>query len=113
MGRPHKNDIAIEHDWKLRAACRGLPTNLFFSDLPAAQKKAAAICGECEVQKECADYAYTLKTRFRRSLDENPQSELWQVYNNELYGVWGGKLYSENIPRHLGQNCQALSLIHI
>ena len=103
-----KTDLAIEHDWKLQAACRGLSTDLFFSEIPAVQDKAKAICAECEVKEECANYAHAVYVRYKRDRDLLPDSELWQVYPTELYGVWGGKTQSRSLPPGLSSKGQTL-----
>ena len=52
--------------WLERAACRGLPTELFF-DAPVAD--AVKVCRSCAVIDVCAEVARATKTS---------------------YGVWGG-----------------------
>lgn len=46
--------------WKRRAVCRGSDTRLFFSekgnDAVANVRDAKAVCAECPVTMECADY---------------------------------------------------------
>ena len=62
--------------WQSRGACRGEPISLFFH--PDAERGQAArrrdesakeICGRCQVQAQCREFA--LRTR-------------------EPYGIWGG-----------------------
>lgn len=61
--------------WRADAACRGLDPNLWFPgrwEGPADFKTAAearAICHQCPVRQECADYA---------------------VETNQEFGIWGG-----------------------
>ena len=51
--------------WRDRAACRGPETALFFppstterrDDREARERRAKAICKQCEVRRECLDYA--------------------------------------------------------
>lgn len=40
-------------DWRLRAACRGMPTALFFSEQGRRAAKARAVCAACPVKTEC------------------------------------------------------------
>jgi len=73
-------DSALSNEelaWRERAACLPHPAVLFFglddneppADRRVREDKAKAICGVCEVQRECLEYA--LATR-------------------EPYGIWGG-----------------------
>lgn len=61
---PGGDDVA----WMSRGLCRDDP-DLFFSDEPADIAKAQGICGDCPVQRQCADHL----ARFRRH-----------------WGVWAG-----------------------
>ena len=66
------NDI-----WQRRAACRGPESILFFAptmpearqEREAREARAKAICGECPVQRDCLDYALSIR---------------------EPHGIWGG-----------------------
>lgn len=64
-----------EDRWRPLANCKGHDTEMFFPGRAGSDsrkvKRAMAICSECVVQKECADYA--LKWDERR-----------------LPGIWGG-----------------------
>ncbi|WP_102141664.1 WhiB family transcriptional regulator [Mycobacterium hubeiense] len=69
-----------EWEWRLRARCRGLPTEIFFaSEAEKGRRKAAReelakrICRDCLVRPECLAYA---------------------VRSGEAYGIWG-----ETTPR--------------
>lgn len=57
-------------DWS-RAACRGLPTGLFYPRQgdSAAGHAAKAVCAVCPIRVECLDYA---------------------IGAGERYGIWGG-----------------------
>jgi WhiB family redox-sensing transcriptional regulator len=63
--------------WRDRAACRGPETALFFppstterrDDREARERRAKAICKQCEVRRECLDYALGIA---------------------EVHGIWGG-----------------------
>lgn len=57
-------------DWRTQAACRGLPTELFFpaDGDDAGAERAKAVCRDCPVRRQCVAYALP---------DPN------------LYGVWG------------------------
>ena len=41
--------------WRARAACRGVPTALFFTDPPSGT--AVVLCSRCPVRAECLAYA--------------------------------------------------------
>jgi WhiB family redox-sensing transcriptional regulator len=44
-------------EWKEQAACRGLDTNVFFSDDEADKAAAKATCAECPVRAACLEFA--------------------------------------------------------
>lgn len=47
-------------DWFSRAACRGIPTALFFPDSQAAvPPEVDKLCDRCPVRRECLAYAVT------------------------------------------------------
>lgn len=62
-------------DWRQRAACKGMDTNIFFpeSNDKESVKKARAICGVCPVIQEC-----------RAFNDQIEQAE------GRKDGIWGG-----------------------
>lgn len=39
------------------AACRGVPTEIFFSDEPSLKQHACELCGRCPVSQACRAYA--------------------------------------------------------
>lgn len=45
--------------WWERAACRGLPTRLFYPDVESASAEGTAVCTGCVVRQECFHYAIT------------------------------------------------------
>lgn len=55
--------------WMERAACRGLPTDLFFPERGADTSAAKAVCAACPVRDDCYEYAFE---------------------SNERHGIWGG-----------------------
>lgn len=57
--------------WMARAACRGMPIELFFPERGASTKEAKATCAGCPVQTDCLDYALEIGER-------------------NITGVWGG-----------------------
>ncbi len=59
----------IDLAWQDEANCMGANADLFFPERGASTRKAKQICGECEVQVECLEYAIT---------------------NGEKFGIWGG-----------------------
>jgi WhiB family transcriptional regulator, redox-sensing transcriptional regulator len=64
--------VAESKHWKPRAACRGLPVEIFFPEHgdSIAAARAKAICRTCPVTAECLDYAHALHMRA---------------------GIWGGR----------------------
>jgi WhiB family redox-sensing transcriptional regulator len=53
-------------DWQEKAACRGVPTEIFFPDNPGGQdsvyNKARDFCLKCEVTQQCLAYALEHET---------------------------------------------------
>lgn len=58
-----------ELSWQDYANCRGADADLFFPERGASTRKAKSICGECQVQAECLDFAIDI---------------------GEKFGIWGG-----------------------
>src|SRR3954451_22777043 len=71
-------------DWKAEAACRDLPTSIFFPDSESDSGPALAVCATCPVREQCLDFA--LRTR-------------------QHDGVWGGATETERkrIRRRMGR----------
>jgi hypothetical protein len=48
-------------DWQEKAACRGVPNEIFFPDNPGGQEsvynQALSFCEKCNVSQQCLDYA--------------------------------------------------------
>lgn len=69
-------------NWRLRAACRGPETALFFppanaerrDERDARERRAKSICRECPVRTQCLDHA---------------------LHVGEMHGIWGGLNESE------------------
>lgn len=66
-------------EWMESAKCKDRSSYFFTEHLPAVEARklqiiAKAICMQCEVKSECADYA---------------------IRNNEEYGIWGGLTVKE------------------
>jgi WhiB family redox-sensing transcriptional regulator len=63
--------------WEHRAACRGSRGELFYppvlgearDERRRREMKAKAICGRCEVQRQCLEYS---------------------LHTGERHGIWGG-----------------------
>lgn len=75
--------LAENWDWQVKAACRGLSTNLFFKadDEPRSRKsgreaQAKAVCFTCPVVAECLNWALTV---------------------GETEGVWGATTADERV----------------
>ncbi|MGI5196539.1 WhiB family transcriptional regulator [Streptomyces sp. CA-288835] len=45
--------ITDDTNWKLQAACRGMDTEIFFSDKPKSRRKAQETCASCPVSEAC------------------------------------------------------------
>lgn len=56
-------------EWHLRAACRGLDSNIFFRKQGESMRQVKAICAGCAVRRECLDEA---------------------IEHNYKFGIWGG-----------------------
>jgi len=63
-----------DDDWYALAACRGLPTAMFFPLSDAQAGKALAVCAHCPVRAACAEHA---------------------IDAGEEYGIWGGRTETE------------------
>lgn len=82
--------IALEAEWRERAACLHHPAVIFFglddsespADRHAREELAKSICETCAVREECLEYA--LETR-------------------EPYGIWGGLTEVERKARLRGR----------
>jgi WhiB family transcriptional regulator, redox-sensing transcriptional regulator len=68
--------LAENWDWQIKAACRGMDSELFFNPdnirgpaKRAREAAAKAVCTDCPVVTECLRWALTVR---------------------EPYGVWGG-----------------------
>ena len=63
-----------EDDWRPRAACRGVDTNVFFPEKGASKgetARAKEICRSCVVSRQCGEYAMQWDERY-------------------MVGIWGG-----------------------
>lgn len=56
-------------EWRERANCRHVATELFFPERGVSVDSAREVCKGCEVREECLEYA---------------------MDNNERHGIWGG-----------------------
>lgn len=61
----------LDDDWKLKAACRGKPLNMFYPySGSVAEQEVVRFCHDaCKVREWCL---------------------IWALYIPEEYGVWGG-----------------------
>ncbi|MFP5488939.1 MAG: WhiB family transcriptional regulator [Acidimicrobiia bacterium] len=64
----------VNETWRTRAACRGLPTSLFYPVPGVPVGAALAVCTRCPVRSECDDFARS---------------------TGEVHGVWGGRTEEE------------------
>lgn len=78
----------IDRTFMNKAACRGMDPDVFMPvrGEMAKIKKAKAICAECPVRTECAEYGMQLSTRY------------------DTYGIFGGytRYEREIMMRHRG-----------
>ena len=100
-----KGEVVIgEKNWSDYAACRGMPTDMFFFDRGDARRKAReaqAICNTCVVKRRCLALALSMpdddygifggvsskeRRRIRRMLKENPDF-LYSEEGIERYGL--------------------------
>lgn len=65
-------------DWRHKAECRDMDTDLFFPAAPLERRIALNICKQCPVQEQCLRFAET-----HDRIDGYP-----------LQGVWGGVDFS-------------------
>lgn len=68
--------------WAERAACRRFPADWWHSNDSRERERAADVCGECPVQRECLSYAQAWWQR-REGGHTRPQ------------GIWGGWLFRD------------------
>lgn len=61
--------------WTDRAACRGMPIEIFFPNSGADTATGLAVCAQCPVRQPCADAAAQM-----------PGTS----------GIWGGRLHRQN-----------------
>jgi WhiB family transcriptional regulator, redox-sensing transcriptional regulator len=61
----------MTEDWQTAAACRGLSTDLFFSERGDNREiaHAKAVCAKCRVREDCLEFA---------------------IASGERLGIWGG-----------------------
>jgi WhiB family redox-sensing transcriptional regulator len=73
-------DLLLDLSWQLEGRCREIDPELFFPERGGVPESrwAKHVCGRCEVQALCLEYA---------------------LAREEKFGVWGGKTARER--RHL------------
>ena len=81
---------AKDMNWRGRAKCKGLDTNLFYPERGVSAYAAKTICGGCPVQAACLNYALTAR---------------------EHIGIWGGT--SERDRKKLRQRREPLSRVNM
>ncbi len=64
--------------WAERAACIRYPADWWHSDDARDRERAASVCAECPVQRECLSFA---------------QDWYDSLAQTRPYGIWGGVLY--------------------
>ena len=63
-------------EWQLKAACRGLDSEVFFCPNKETQEIALRLCNQCPVKRECLEFA---------------------LAEEQTEGVWGGKLPEDRV----------------
>jgi WhiB family redox-sensing transcriptional regulator len=58
--------------WRQRAACLGMPANMFHVERGVSTRPAQQLCNKCPVKRECLEFILTI-----------PGEE-------DLYGIYGG-----------------------
>ena len=65
-----RNALAFDDlAWHDRANCKGANADLFFPERGASTRTAKGICRECQVRRECLEFA---------------------LRSGEKFGIWGG-----------------------
>ncbi len=54
---PELDDLLARPRWHQEAACKSVGVRTYFSNDPATEEIARAICAGCEVRQECHDTA--------------------------------------------------------
>lgn len=84
VGFVHSDGSSPRHDWRTRAACRGVDINIFYppeDDDQCYSKEAIALCARCPVRDECLMNALS-------GADGT---------NKLSYGYWGGTTPEERL----------------
>ena len=74
--------LLLERDWIDAAACRGMPTDLFYPERGESIERPMAVCASCPVKAECRDEADQIE-------------ELWL----DVKGVRGGESARQRMLR--------------
>lgn len=56
--------LGVFEDWRERALCREVDTEVFFPDKGGSTREAKRVCATCEVRTQCLDYALQRDERF-------------------------------------------------
>lgn len=72
--------------WRERAACRGLPTWLFYPVSGIPTSAALAVCARCDVRQECDQHA---------------------MATGEEFGIWGGRTETDRARDRLSACSEA------
>ena len=83
--RPNSEKSKAEVRWRAMAACKGIDSDIFFSNFTKDADAARAICAKCPVKPDCLEYA---------------------IANKETEGIWGGtsEIQRKNIVRARNAN---------
>ncbi len=99
--------------WMNDAACKGMPTAMFFPRRGADVRAAKLVCRGCPVRFECLEYAMDLKIkqgifggkseRQRRSVRPTPTyEEIMAERNRQAYELHQAGFTTEQISRRVG-----------
>lgn len=58
-----QTETPLDDDWVGRAACKGMPVELFFDEHGNVPRRARMLCESCQVTDQCLDEALTVSIR--------------------------------------------------
>lgn len=88
--------LIVRPEWMQRAACRGVPTELFFTERGESTAPARDVCRDCEVRAECLAFALNTAEKFGTwgGVSERGRRRLRRQLN--LRSELGGRPYKQD-----------------